>query len=79
MGTSLNDLDLMEFERLRRMVRERLGGGALLSLGDEQLVRCLGIARRISGHLVLTVAGLLLLELGQVLREDLPSHEVTSH
>jgi len=76
MGVSWDDLDPMEFERLRRLVREYHGDETLLNLRNEQLARALGLVQPINGHLVPTVAGLLLVGREQVLREALPAHEV---
>ena len=66
----------MEFERLRRLVREYHGDQTLLGLGDKQLARALGLVQCASGRCIPTVAGLLLVGREQVLREALPSHEV---
>jgi len=71
-----DDLDSLEFERLRRLVREYRGDETLLNLEDEQLARALGLVKPVNGHVVPTVAGLLLVGREQVLRDVLPAHEV---
>jgi len=73
-----DDLDPLEFERLRRMVRENPGGDtALLDLSDEALAGALGLVKRDeSGRLRPTVAGLLIAGREHALRDYLPAHEV---
>lgn len=76
MDATWDDLDPLEFERLRRLVREYHGDETLLNLKDEQLARALGLVQLTNGRLVPTVAGVLLVGREQVLREALPAHEV---
>lgn len=73
-----DDLDPLEFERLRRMVRENPGGDtALLNLSNEALAGALGLVKRDeSGRLRPTVAGLLIAGREHALRDYLPAHEV---
>ncbi|MBI3933074.1 MAG: putative DNA binding domain-containing protein [Acidobacteria bacterium] len=68
------DLDPLEFARLRRMVEEYHGDTALLELDDERLARALGLIR--AEDRAPTVAGLLLVGKESALREYLPAHEV---
>jgi len=77
-GADWGDLDPLEFERLRRLVRENPGGDtALLDLSNEALAGALGLVRRDeSGRLRPTVAGLLIAGREYALREYLPAHEV---
>ena len=70
------DLDPLEFARLRRMVEETPGDAALLRLSDEEIARALRLVREESGRLVPTVAGLLLVGKEAALREHVPAHEV---
>ena len=42
-GTSWDDLDSLEFNRVRRMVTENRGDNALLELTDEEIARALGL------------------------------------
>jgi len=75
-GASWGDLDLVEFARLRRMLREYRGDASLLNLSDEELARALGLVRRNDDRLVPTVAGLLLIGSEEALRNYIPTHEV---
>lgn len=70
------DLDPVEFARLRRMAQETPGDSALLSLSNEELARALSLVRSEDGRLVPTVAGLLLVGKEAALREHIPAHEV---
>ena len=70
------DLDPLEFARLRRMVEETPGDEALLSLSDQEIARALTLVREEDGRLVPTVAGLLLVGKEAALREHVPAHEV---
>ncbi|MCS6844058.1 MAG: ATP-binding protein [Caldilineales bacterium] len=75
-NTSLEDLDPLEFERLRRLVRRYRGDASLLDLDDRQLALALGLAVGVNGQVTPTVAGLLLVGREQVLTAHLPAHEV---
>ncbi|HHH42147.1 MAG TPA: ATPase [Chloroflexi bacterium] len=70
------DLNPLEFERLRRLVREYHGDDSLLDLDDRQLARALGLTASSNGQTVPTVAGLLLVGREDVLKAHLPAHEV---
>lgn len=70
------DLDPLEFERLRRLVRQYHGDASLLDLDDGQLALALGLTISINGQPVPTVAGLLLVGREQALQDHLPAHEV---
>jgi len=69
-------LDPLEFERLRRLVREYRGDSVLLGLGNEELALALGLARERDGHLTPTRAGLLLVGREEALHESVPNHQV---
>ncbi len=71
-----DDLDPLEFARLRRMVMENPGDTALLKLSDEEISRALGFVRAEEGRLAITLAGLLLVGKEPALREYAPAHEV---
>jgi ATP-dependent DNA helicase RecG len=71
-----DDLDPLEFERLRRLVREYHGDASLTNLDDTHVARALGLTVPVNGHTVPTVAGLLLLGREEALRVHLPAHEV---
>jgi ATP-dependent DNA helicase RecG len=71
-----DDLDPLEFARLRRMVEETPGDTALLELSDREIAGALGLARSEGDHLRPTLAGLLLVGKEAALREHVPAHEV---
>jgi ATP-dependent DNA helicase RecG len=71
-----DDLDPLEFARLRRMVEGNRGDVALLELSDQEIARALGLARADDGVLTPTLAGLLLVGKEVALRQYVPAHEV---
>jgi len=73
---SWDDLDPLEFVRLRRMVEENLGDTALLGLSDREIAGAMGLTRSEGDHLRPTLAGLLLVGKEPALREYVPAHEV---
>ncbi len=75
-GARWQDLDPLEFERLRRLVQEYHGDAQLLSLDDRQLASALNLVARQDHQYVPTVAGLLLVGREEALRAFLPAHEV---
>ena len=75
-GTTWDDLDPLEFARLRRMVEENRGDAALLELSDQATARALGLVRAEDNGLTPTLTGLLLVGKESSLREYLPAHEV---
>lgn len=75
-GASWADLDALEFERLRRMVREFRGDATLLNLADVELARALGLVQADRESVVPTVAGLLVVGKEDALREHVAAHEV---
>lgn len=75
-GATWEDLDLLEFVRLRRMVEEYYGDETLLELSDVELARALGLVVPNGTPLVPTVAGLLLVGRERALRTYIPAHEV---
>jgi len=75
---SWEDLDPLEFERLRRSIRERRGRSdeTLLDLSDLELAKALGAVEG-DGHVsAVRVLGLLLFGKEEALRRLLPAHEV---
>ncbi len=70
------DLDPLEFARLRRMVRENRGDAALLALSDREIARALRLVREEGDRLTPTLAGLLLVGQEPVLTDCVPAHEV---
>lgn len=76
-GTSLEDLDPLERERLRQTVRQYGGDRALLELDDEALDGALGLTRTADdGKRLPTLAGLLVVGREQALREHVSTHEL---
>ena len=73
---SWEDLDLLEFERLRQVVQRHPSADQnLLSLPDAELAQALGLARTYEGRLVPTVGGLLVLGREGAIRRLMPTHE----
>ncbi|MDI6870226.1 MAG: ATP-binding protein [Bacillota bacterium] len=72
------DLDPLEFERLRRSIRERRGRSdeTLLELSDLELAKALGAVEADGRVTAVRVLGLLLFGREEVLRWLLPAHEV---
>jgi ATP-dependent DNA helicase RecG len=68
------DLDPLEFVRLRRLLNEYRGDASLQELSDKELARALGFVQR--DEAVPTLAGLLVVGREKVLREQVPTHEV---
>ncbi len=75
-GATWEDLDPLEFARLRRMIQEDPGDQALLELPDQEIAKALGLVRSENGHPAITLAGLLLVGKEEALRRYLPAHEV---
>ncbi|RPH55770.1 MAG: hypothetical protein EHM81_14130, partial [Chloroflexi bacterium] len=72
-----DDLDILEFARLKRMVGEYNGDAVLLELSDERLAAALGLAQPDEqGVLRPSLAGLLLVGKEAALKRHLPAHEV---
>jgi ATP-dependent DNA helicase RecG len=70
------DLDPLEFARLRRMAEENPGDTALLKLSDREIAGALGLTRSEGDLLRPTVAGLLLVGKESALKDHVPAHEV---
>ena len=71
-----DDLDPLEFARLRRMVEENPGDTALLKLPDREIAGALGLTRSEGDHPRPTLAGLLLVGKESALKDYVPAHEV---
>ncbi|MBW1992644.1 MAG: putative DNA binding domain-containing protein [Deltaproteobacteria bacterium] len=71
-------LDLLEFERLRRLIRESRdqGDSYLLELSDLELAKALGAVEANHQVTAVRVLGLLLFGKEEALRRFLPTHEV---
>lgn len=75
-GASFDELDPLEFVRLRRMIEEYRGDATLLDLSDGELARALGLVTTVERELIPTIAGLLLVGKEAALRDRIPAHEV---
>ena len=73
-----DDLDPLEFERFRRMIRESRGAGdsALVELPDHELVKALCAVEDNSGRTVLRVLALLLFGKEEALGRLVPTREI---
>lgn len=71
-GTSIVDVDPDALNEYRRLKKDTLYAGQLLALSDEELLKCLNATTIHQGHLVLTLAGLVLFGRFSALREHLP-------
>lgn len=70
------DLDSLEFERLRRVIKQNYGDKTLLDLDNFELAKALGLVEGDREPSYPTLAGVLLLGTEEVLARVLPSHEV---
>lgn len=75
-GTSINDLNPLEIERLRQTIKQKGGETRLLELGDEGLVKALGLVVTHENHLIPNIAGLLLLGHVHTLAQRIPTHQL---
>ncbi len=75
-GATWQDLDPLEFARLRRLVEENHGDASLLELSDLEVAQALALVRMEDGRRLPTLAGLLLVGKEAALREYVPAHEV---
>jgi ATP-dependent DNA helicase RecG len=75
-AASFESLDPLEFERLRRTIRQLHGDRALLELSDRQIAQAMRLVETKGDSLVPNIAGLLLLGYETVLQEVLPTHHV---
>ena len=70
------DLDPLEIERLRRMVKILGGEQSLLSLSDQEFVKALRLVESHKEKLVPNIAGLLVLGKKEIIEKLLPTHAV---
>jgi ATP-dependent DNA helicase RecG len=75
-GATWDDLDLLEFYRLRQKIEEQQGDQTLLALSDLEMAKALGLVDADGEPRAPTVAGLLMVGKEKALRKYLPSHEV---
>ncbi len=70
-----NDLDPLERERLRNIIRSYRGEAALLDLNDEELDKALQLVTQYEGKLIPTFCGLLLIGKKDALKSHMPTAE----
>ena len=73
---NFEDLDPLEFVRLRQTIGRLHGDPSLVSLSDKELAKALQLVDTTQAKLVPNFAGLLLLSREEVLRRLIPTHEV---
>ena len=71
-----DDLNPLEFERLRQTIRRRHGDTILLSLDDQQLAQALQLIVTRGQELIPNAAGIILLGHEEALRRFIPTHEI---
>ncbi len=72
-GATVDDLDALERERLRNIIKYRKGDTALLDLTDEELDKALQLVKEDAGVVYPTVTGLLLIGKENRIAELLPT------
>jgi len=73
---SVDDFNPLERQRIREAIRRYGGDMTLLPLADEELDGALGLVNTVEGVRRPTVSGLLLLGREDIIRQNLPAHEV---
>lgn len=73
---SFDDLDPLEFERMRQEIVRLRGDKSLLELPNEEIAKALRLVETRHGRLVPNVAGLLLLGREKALTDIVPTHQV---
>lgn len=76
MGSSRDDFDAVERERLRRLVSSNAAGDmALVGLADDELEQALGFVARVGDVVVPTLTGLLMIGKEEAIARLVPTHE----
>ncbi|MBD3177245.1 MAG: AAA family ATPase [Armatimonadia bacterium] len=75
-GATWDELDPLEFQRMRGLIPELGGERRLLELPDRELAKALRLVETLEHHLVPTYAGLLLVGRQGALESFLPTHGV---
>lgn len=75
-NSSFEDLDSLEFERLRQTIARLRGDHSLLELSNEEAAKALRLVETVNDRLIPNVAGLLILGKEEKIRDILPTHEV---
>ncbi len=73
---TLQDIDPLEIERLRKLILSYDGEKALLELGDEELLKALGFAREQGDILHPTIAGILMTGRTESIKRFVPTETV---
>jgi len=73
---TFNDLDPLEFERLRQTISRLRGDRALLELSNEEIAKALGLVESRKGQLCVNVTGVLLLGRTETLQRVMPTNAV---
>ena len=73
---TFEDLDPLEFERLRQAAANLRGDRALLELSDQEIAKALRLVESHGKKLIPNVAGVLLLGRQETLRKSIPTHLV---
>ncbi len=76
MSVRWEDLDPIEFERLRRIVKQYRGDKTLLDLDNFEMAKALGLVVGDTEPEHPTLAGILLLGNEEILQRNVPAHEV---
>ncbi len=74
--TVFDDLDPLEFERMRQAIVRLRGDRGLLELSDQELAQALRLVETKDRKLIPNVAGMLLVGRENAIRKALPTHEV---
>lgn len=75
-AASWNDIDVLEIERFRRIVRDGRGDVHLIDLGDFELLKALGVIEGDQEVRGVRVAAILLFGKESAIRKYIPAHEV---
>ena len=70
------DLDSIEFDRLRRVIRQYRGDRTLLAFDNFEMAKALGLVEGDTEPKHPTLAGILLLGKEEILQRNVPAHEV---
>lgn len=76
-GSTTDDFDLLEIERLRTLILAYNGDKSLLDLTNEELFKALGMVRETGSQLVPTITGLLLIGKKNAIRQHIPTHSAS--
>lgn len=74
---TLDDIDKIELENLRRIIQSYNGEKALLELSDRELLKALGFVRDINGGAHPTISGLLMCGRVESLSRFVPTHSAS--